>query len=169
MPLTTGEPDLTELCDRFNARTSAVSAVTPAVPVLLLADFDDEPDAKKSEAVRLSPAAHSRKRSAILVNDNTFWKLSDPARLGVLAHEMGHAVCLNDALMGLARYSRLGECIVADLLACRWGFLEELSAERINSNGARYVEYLSLFQDEEEYLRQMRVWYVQKLASINLG
>jgi len=138
-----------------------------ALPVVLLPDFESLPEATLGTSIRLSPAAYQPQGQRISVNEAIFHALEPDVAEAVLAHEIGHALCHRDATMQRTpAYRLLGECIVADLLACGWSFFDGLRKERVQIYGAEYCEILSLWRDRDEFINRMSTWYQRCLAGL---
>ena len=99
--------------------------VNLTVPVTALADFDRLPEAQASTAMKDTPAAFRLSTGEILINDRTFRLLDGREQRAMIAHETAHAF-----LKKTGRSLPFGEDVEADILACRWGFTEELAALR---------------------------------------
>jgi Zn-dependent protease with chaperone function len=137
------------------------------LPVVLLPDFGSLPEAHSHPAVRLTPAAYQVRERRIVVNGPAFFVLEADVAEAVLAHEIGHGAYHRDSsTIRTNRYGMLGECIVADLLACRWGFFEGLRKERLQSYGLQYCQILELWPNESEYIARMETWYQCWLAGL---
>ncbi len=161
-------PGLEGVCRAVEARTRHVPELARLLlPVVLLPDFDTIPEAQSSGATRASAAAYQLSDRRILINAAKFFQLASNVGEAVVAHEVGHAVCHRDAVMSRTpEYASLSECIVADLLACRWGFFDGLKAERLQSYGSEYCEALELWQNQPEFLGRMLRYYQRRLAGL---
>jgi Zn-dependent protease with chaperone function len=161
-------PSLSAICRAVEARLEGVEELASLkLPLVLLPDFDSLPEANLAAAIRLTPTAYQRLERRILVNAATFSTLQEDVAEAVLAHEIGHALCHRDSIMERATdYRFLGECIVADLLACKWGFFDALKKERLKSNGPQYSQILGLWSDEGEFVRRMTEWYQVRLCGL---
>jgi hypothetical protein len=135
------------------------------LPVVLLDNFDSQPEAQDNEAYRTSPAAYRISGGKILVNANTFLPLEERAAIATIVHEIGHAVADRDHLMARRPYSTVSDCTVADYLGSCWGFHDELLVGR-KRYGKKYLESLGLWQNEGEYFDAMSLWYSQWLAGL---
>lgn len=168
MKLVESAPSLTEVCRAVEIGVQDVDDLaTLELPVVLLPDFDSLSEAKSSDAVRRSPAAYQLRERRILVNSVAFFHLPTDVAEAALAHEIGHSVCHRHSLMQRVRsYRELGECIVADLLACRWGFFDGLRKERLGSYGEQYCKILELWPNEDEFARRMAEWYQWYLTGL---
>lgn len=171
MDLLESDPSLSSVCRAVEARVQG--ADEPAnleLSVVLLLDFESLPDlrslpeGKARDVFRQSPTLYQVQPQRILINGANFFSLLPDVAEAALAHEVGHAVCERDSLMKLPRYKTLNSCIVADFLACRWGFCEGLRKERLESYGPQYCEILQLWGDEQEFIRRVSRWYQVFLA-----
>lgn len=157
---------LAPLCREMEARTAnQVRLQNFTVTIKLFPNFDSEPEAD-IRAFRTSPMAYRQSTHTVLVNDTFIWQLPSTCHIGVLAHEIGHAICRRDRLMEQDRYRLPEECIVADLLACTWRFHDELAVERISSYGDEYCEILKKWHDADVFLARMWRWHQRRLASL---
>jgi hypothetical protein len=64
------------------------------------------------------------------------------------------------------RYSKLHECSVANLFACRWGFIGGLKKIRLKSLGERYCNILDVWANEDVYLAEMARFRLSALSGI---
>jgi hypothetical protein len=163
--------DLESLCRSVEAKLSRTQVLSGMLlPVELLEDFDDLPEATKSQAQRHTSAAYRRSTKSIYINRRTFMPLHREVQESVLAHEIGHALAHRDSLMKnselYSEFGAFGEEFLADRLACEWGFFDGVRMERIHSYGAPYVKALEKWEDETEYCKAMKIWHIQKLAGI---
>ncbi len=169
MPLHLRETDehLAQLCREFERRVASVADLDQLeLPVVLKATFQDEPEARESRVIATDQASYRHSLKSVFINNSTFWLLPEDQRLGVVAHEVGHAVSDRDALRSRSPFRMLSDCQVADLLACRWGFYDALRHERASYYGQPYGDALALWQDEKAYASAMTQWYQQRLAGL---
>ena len=168
MRLTETSSSLSELCRAVEMRLEHIEDLRPfELPLVLLPSFGSLPEAELHPTIRLTPAAYQVRERRIVVNGPAFFMLEADVAEAVLAHEIGHGAYHRDSsTMRGNRYAMLGECIVADLLACRWGFLEGLRKERLKSCGREYCEILELWRNEGEYIARMEAWYQRLLAGL---
>ena len=165
MKLIESDSSLSATCRAVEVRLAGVGDLAGLeLPVVLLPDFEDVPEAKRSVAIRRTPAAYRPSEGKIFVNQARFSLLPADVAEAVIAHEIGHAVSHRDSLA--QKYPELSDCMVADLLACRWSFFEGLRKERFESNGQKYCELLDLWSDESKYVRGMAVYYQRRLAGL---
>jgi hypothetical protein len=167
MKLSESHSSLSPLCRTLEVRLANVEQLANLdLPVCLLPDFESFPEANFSAAFRSTPAAYQIHEPKILVNGDRFLSLPFHIQQAAIAHEIAHAICqrtplqLVDPDWGI----RLSEEIVADFLVCSWGLLDELTEERSGSYGARYCEILRMWPQQADFVRQMTVWYQQKLS-----
>jgi hypothetical protein len=169
MKLYESHSSLIPLCRTLEARLANVEQLANLdLPVCLLPDFESFPEANFSAAFRSTPAAYQIHEPKILVNGDRFLSLPFHIQQAAIAHEIAHAICqrtplrLVDPDWGIP----LSEEIVADFLVCSWGLLDELTEERSGSYGAPYCEILRMWPQQAEFVRQMTVWYQQKLSGL---
>jgi hypothetical protein len=169
MTLIEVDPSLSEICRAVELHVRNIGELAELeLRAELLLDFNSltDPEAKL-RGYRLRPALYRLKEQTILVNGANFFSLAEDVSRAALAHEIGHAVYHRDSLGQLVpTYKFLHEDIVADLLACKWGFLGGLRRERLGSYGQRYSEILELWSNEDEFVRRMNTWYQRRLAGI---
>lgn len=168
MQLTESATSLTRVCRCVEARLHGVTEVAAlALPLVVLSDFESLHEATLGASIRLSAAAYQLREQRIIVNEAIFYALEPDVAEAVLAHEIGHAVCHRDATMERTpAYRFLSECIVADLLACRWSFLDGLRKERLQIYGPEYCEILDLWRDPDQFINRMCTWYQRRLAGL---
>jgi len=172
LKLAESDPSLSTLCRAVEVRVQSVHELAGLeLPVVLLRNFDSVPElssfpeGKVRDAYRLSPAMYQAQTQRVLVNAAGFFSLPRDIAEAVLAHEVGHAVCHRDSIMAQPRYRPLlCECIVADLLACKWGFFEGLRNERLERYGLAYCKVLELWSNEDEFLTCMTRWHLNVLS-----
>jgi antirestriction protein ArdC len=132
------------------------------VPLRLLPDFEDEPEARGSDVIRHTFAAYRQSKRTIFVNGSTFFRQSDAVQLATLAHELGHAVCHRARDVGYdLHFAGLDEEIVADILASRWGYREAIIELREPSYGDEYSEILRSDTEvaQDELVERMEKWW----------
>lgn len=167
LKLNESTPSLASVCRAVEKRTREVAELSAlSLPIVLLSDFEGLPKTQAGNAIRLNPAVYQRLQQRILINGSKFDPLDPDVAQAVIAHEIGHAVCHRDSLMERPAYRSLYECIVAELLACKWGFFDELKKDRLESYGSKYCEILELWQDGLEFVSRMDRWYQRRLAGI---
>jgi hypothetical protein len=169
MKLSESDSSLCSLCRATELRLAGAGEVTDLVlSVVLLPDFDSLPEAQLSSAYRFTPAAYQRRERRIILHQGLFAALSSDVQQAALVHEIAHATLHGRPVVLIDPIYRipLSEEIVADLLACRWGFLSELRQERIVSIGARYCEILELWPREEEFIHEMTIWHQTRLSGV---
>jgi len=92
--------DLESLCRSVETKLNRTQALSGMLlPIGLLEDFDDLPEATNSEAQKHTSAAYRRSTKAIYINRRAFMPLHREVQEGVLAHEIGHALAHRDSLM----------------------------------------------------------------------
>jgi Zn-dependent protease with chaperone function len=167
MQLCESDPALSALCRAVEAQMAAIPDLRDLeVPVVRLETFDELPEAGYSQVVRDTYAAYRRSERTIFVNFPAFEQLSPPVQQAVMAHEIAHALAHRDSLVETLSYHELGEEVLADYLACSWGFAEGLREERLASYGPEYVEALDQWVDEGAYRREMFLWCMRKNAGL---
>ncbi len=174
MRLAESDPALSSVNRAVEERTRGIDTLAALeLPVVLLPDFDCLPEVESSNKYRETPAAYRPSEGRILINGSKFLSLEPDIAQAVLAHEVAHAVCHRDSIVMRDDLTYgipviVSEDIVADLLACRWGFSEGLRKERIKQAfyGSEYCEILALWQDETQFVHQMFVWHQQRMAGI---
>jgi hypothetical protein len=57
-------------------------------------------------------------------------------------------------------YSQTNEEFIADLLAAKWGYAEELSDYRRAERGEEYVHILRNWQDEKAFVASVDAWHI---------
>jgi hypothetical protein len=169
MKLSESHSSLSSLCRAVEIRLRFVDALAGLnLPIVMLPDFESLPESKDSATVRDTPFAYQRREKRIIVNGDLFPSLASDVCEAALAHEIAHAlyhrspIVIKDPQFSIA----LDEEIVADLLVCRWGFLDELNKERFQSYGAKYCNILKLWRQEDVFAREMTIWHQQHLAGI---
>jgi hypothetical protein len=163
-------PSLSAICRAVENRLGGVAELPNLeLPIVLFPNFDLLPEVQLSNSYRVTPFAYQCKERRIIVNQQGFSSLPTPICEAALAHEIAHALCQRDRIVmrdpeyGLV----LSEEIVADFLACKWGFHEGLVQERLTSYGARYCEILALWSREREFVHSMVIWHQQRLAGVS--
>ena len=133
MKLSESDSSLSSLCREVEIRLRSVDALDDLdLPVVMLPNFESLPESKDSPTARYTPAAYQRLEKRIVVNGDVFPSLPSDVCEAALAHEIAHAlyhrspIIIRDPQSGIA----LDEEIVADLLACRWCFFDELTEDR---------------------------------------
>lgn len=146
---------LVEECRLIEARVVGVQILTDAViDIDVLDNFaglpESQPGQPRASMFRRTFAAHRKSTNVISVNAETYVGLGLDERCAVMAHEIGHWVCARD---GRNEYgpADVNECVIADRLACSWGYLEGLAAQRKLSSGARYAECLKKWADPSAF------------------
>ncbi|HKH46810.1 MAG TPA: hypothetical protein VKM72_19300 [Thermoanaerobaculia bacterium] len=129
------------------------------LPVRLLSGFEDLPNANA-----LLPhdwAVYSRGNREILVNGATFFEVSEELARATLAHEVGHAVYqrAQETQYDLG-YAGLHEEFLADVLACKWGYCDEVCALR-SSYGDEYCSLLRRSEQIPDFVKAMEEWLQQ--------
>ena len=160
---------LLEECKFVEARLAEASDLKgDIVGIEVLPNFDTLPESQPgrpgAEIIRRTFAAYRGSTEIISVNANTFFGLTFDERCAVLAHELGHRACHLD---GRDRHGPIyvKECVIADRLACYWGFLEGLASQRRLSSGERYAACLELWPDPEAFFECATRDMVSKLTA----
>ena len=94
MRVEVSDDELVPICKQIEGRLGGISCLGKlSVNIELLDNFDDLPEASRSEVYRKTPAVHRRSTGEILVNRATFPldPSSSIAALAILAHEIAHA------------------------------------------------------------------------------
>jgi hypothetical protein len=163
--------EIGDICRAIECSMSSVPELAGlVVPVQLLDNFGDLPEAGRSQVVKDTYASYRRSTRTIYVNRSTFVSLPPEIQQAVIAHEIGHAYAHSESLVekaaGYGTFGDYGEEFLADRLACIWGFSDGLRRERSASYGQRYIEALDLWRDEPAYLKEMHKWHWQKLGGV---
>jgi hypothetical protein len=169
MELRESDEALSYICRSIEGLTEGISDLKDLVlPVELLSNFYKEPGAQKSKFIQNSPTVYRLSDRKILVDRSKFFGLKAEIAKIALIHEVGHAYChlKGQAFCNHARFAELHEDQVVDLLLCRWGFEEQLIAERKNSYGKEYCEALRLWRDETKYIKTMARYRLKRLVGI---
>lgn len=157
---------LTPLCRSLEQRTSSVLVLSSSqIPVALKADFRNEPEATKYPSIAKNPALYRKSAKTIFVNAEVFFMKSASVQEATLAHEVGHLFCDLSPCPEVG-VDGIGECGMADLLACRWGYLDELKVDRMPCYGKEYCDILDSWNNQEEFLERMKVWHYRKQAGL---
>jgi hypothetical protein len=160
---------LSKNCRAVEMRTQGISDTARLeLPVVLLANFDSLPDSTATD--RRSPCAYQVRENRIIVNTSRFFDLENDVAEAALAHEAAHGLYHRDRIVKRCMFLGIpmlaSEEVVADLLACRWGFFEGLKKERLQSYGSQYCKILELWPNEEVFLRGMTMFEQQCLAGV---
>lgn len=128
------------------------------LPVKLLAGFEDLSSAR-GPLLPHDWAVYSTVNREILVNGSNFFQLPEGSARATLAHEVGHAVFqrAQDTNYDLG-YRDLHEEIIADVLACKWGFCDEVCSMR-SSYGDDYCSLLRAAEPTPEFAKKAWDWY----------
>jgi hypothetical protein len=168
MNLRESDAKLKDVCRLFEKRVVDVQELQNLMlEVELLTSFDNFSEASIRKIAR-NPAAYHKSTNKIYVNSTTFFSYTKDIQEALIAHEVGHAIrILTEAspeTVELVVLIEIDECIIADRLACIWGYFEPLKRERLNSYGQEYVNCLSLWQDRETFNKCMGVWRIRRLS-----
>jgi hypothetical protein len=118
--------------------------------VELLPNFDT-----KFPQHRLDPGLYLHSGKTIYINGAT---VSDHICEAVLTHEIAHAA-FEHTLLDSRDYECYGNTdIVADLSACKWGFYEEIKADRRRVYGDIYCEVLDPSIDNNERCQRLMIY-----------
>jgi hypothetical protein len=112
--------------------------------IILKSDLSGFPEAE-SQFIKNSPAIYVLAHQTIYINEATFFQFSTLEHRSIIVHEIGHAYRhLNEIpkeeMSDMPMLFYHSECVLADLLTCKWGFIEGLISERAKSYGDSYVE-----------------------------
>ncbi len=167
MQLRESAASLSGVCRSVEARVKDIAELSELVlPIVLLPAFDSLPEVASRPSIRHEAAAYQLREERVVVNESIFPSFDADVAQAVLAHEIGHAICHRNAIMQRPAYKLLSECIVADLLACKWSFVEGLRKERLQSYGPKYCQILDVWQDEDQFVDRMLTYYRQRLSGL---
>lgn len=164
MNLRESDAKLTKICRLFEkCVVNIVELQNLTLEIELLDSFDNLPEGFGHVNAR-NPAAYCKSTNKIYVNSAIFFSYSEDIQEAFIAHEVGHAIrILKKASPETVELININECIVADRLACKWGYFEPLKRERFNSYGQQYVDCLNLWQDIETFNKCMVAWQIRRL------
>lgn len=155
---------LTENSERIaNVCRNAEAACTPLAtnhewPVVVLEHFRDLPESKVAASYAKTPAAFRKSQSALYVNGEAFFAMTEDEQLAVVVHEVGHAVHPE------------GDCFDADMFACRHGQETTLVAERAKHYGGaagwEYSAALRQWKNPTTAREAFTIWRGKKLAGM---
>jgi hypothetical protein len=167
--LTESSKEITDVCKSVEKALVEISELKGlSLTVKLLGNFDDLLEADESSWVKNTGVIYRDTTQTIYVNRSTFSLLSGQVQEATFVHEIARALVNRESLMDIpakyAMFGRFGEAVLIDYLACKWGFLEGLRAERMSSYGQHYIEALNKWRDENEYIKAMNLWRARKGA-----
>lgn len=122
-------------------------------------DFDSLPQAQLPSH-RFTPAAYIPSQKVIVINKATFAALSGAIQLGVILHEMGHAVRHRRGEL-----QQFGDCIGADLAVIEWGLAAAIVQAREDAYGPEYGTLLRAAQTNPAGARDALEAWAFKLRS----
>ena len=165
--LTDSSKEITDVCESIEKALVEISEFNGlSLMVRLLVNFDDllETDEKNSW-IKNTGVIYRNATQTIYVYRRTFSLLPNQVQEAAFVHEIARALVNHDSLMDiLTKYEKFGEELLADYLVCKWGFFEGLRAERMSSYGQHYIEALTKYRDENEYIKAMYLWHARKNA-----
>jgi hypothetical protein len=132
------------------------------LPVTLVPDFEDIASRypSKSDFIEHNEAIYLVHEEAVLVNESCFFDLSAAAATATIAHEVGHHVFAKAREVNYdLGYRDLHEEIVVDLLACDWGFYEEICELRRARYGNNYCLLLGSREKTEDFTKRVNDWF----------
>jgi hypothetical protein len=114
------------------------------------------------------PAVHQKSSNKVLVNKSTFFNYGIEQQIAIITHEIAHIFISNTNQKKIKNsyFGVLSEEYLADYLVCKWGFINELKAERVKSYGDEYCECLEKWNNIEEYSNSMSSWNMKKHAGL---
>ena len=165
--------DITDLCRNVeNAVVGVADLAGFNLPVEVVPDFTHQPEAEKVKGLKDTSAFYRHSTRTVYINRAVFFLQERDVQEAVLAHEIVHALVhrgsLADILLKYTGFYSDAEEFIADRIACTWGYYEGLRKERIVSYKQSYVNALDKWEDEEAYIKAMRLWDIRKQAG-NLG
>jgi len=155
MKLIESDPILAEICRLVEGRLQHVGCLaTIEIPAVLLEHFTNlgHPVTPKD------PTAYNRSEHKIFVNAEVFPSFSVEAGQFALAHEIGHHAHYVGIAASLPEFRSVHPCLIADWLAVKWGFAEEMRMERLADRGPELCEKLSTISSEEELHQWATDW-----------
>lgn len=165
MNLRESDSKLTKVCRLFEkCVANIVELQNLTLEIELLDSFDNLSEGFIHVNAR-NPAAYCKSANKIYVNSAIFFHYPEKIQEAFIAHEVGHAIrILKKASPETVELIDIDECIVADRLACKWGYFEPLKWERVNSYGQEYVDCLNLWKDKKIFNKCMALWQTRKLS-----
>lgn len=154
---------LAPLCRQVEKKVTLPPALGDmCLPVTLLPNFDDQPGAQESSLIRHDWAAYRPSQKRIIINGSAFFGLPESVALATLAHEVGHAVYQRAKSLSYdLGYGDLHEEILADALACEWGFSEEVCQTRREAYGEEYCTLLRSRDPKSKFVVRAEMWLQQ--------
>jgi hypothetical protein len=155
MKLNETDGSLSDICRTVEKSVAEVDCLRAVqLPVKLLADFDS----LGPPITPRDPTAYNRPSHTILVNASTFFSFPRGNAQFALAHEIGHHTHDVGITTSSTEFSGVHSCLVADWLAAKWGFEQELRTERLKSRGEEYCEQMSRLTSEDKFLAWVIDW-----------
>jgi hypothetical protein len=160
MNILASDPRLGPLRESLSRKLATAKELeTLTIEIEVLPNFDALSD---NLTIRTSPAAYMNKK--ILVNERDFFVQTSEACAAIISHEIAHAIYERDNLSTHPIYSQADEEFIADLLAAKWGFAEELGDYRRAARDEDYVNILRHWQDEEVFIDHVNTWHIDWVA-----
>lgn len=172
MRLIESDPRLSSICRIVERHLASIwPPNTLDVPVELVSDFDDLPEAKMNPFFKVEPAFYRLSTRTIYVNGREFRKLGATEKEATLLHETGHAYLhFSGPAFAISEGfpDPTDEDPIVDYALCRAGFEEQIIAERMrpNSYGPEYCEILRGWRNKPEYIDRMFIWGVLRRSPL---
>ena len=175
MRLRESDTSLSAFCRAFESEVDQIAdLLNLSLEAEVLTDFESlsesVPDPGMREVIRPDVAAYDRTTRKLFIHKTRFLALDPDVAKAVLAHEIGHAYChqgqMPEEHSAIIELTNESEDLVADWLACKWGFSEGLKKERAEVYDEEFCRLLELWPNESEYARSMFVYHQQLLAGI---
>jgi hypothetical protein len=153
MNLIESDASLAQVCRSLESRLQDIGYLDGIqLRVELLPNFEGLPIKPEN------PCAYDPKTCIMLINGSNFFEQPFDCQKSALAHEIGHHVHDSGLIGRAAHYEMVSRCIVADWLACVWGFFGGLRRDRAEHYGKEYCEIFAMCGNEEEFFHRMKMW-----------
>jgi hypothetical protein len=156
MTLKDADKRLAPVCRIVEHRLAPVECLRDVeLPLVVLPDFDRV----GYPITARDPVFYNRTESVIFVSEAIFFDRSYSAKQFALAHEIGHHAYDKELAGESKEFTGNLSCLMADWLAARWGFGDELREERLHDRGSEYCDGMLGISEECEFLVWISRWH----------
>ncbi|MBV6419565.1 MAG: hypothetical protein DAHOPDDO_00788 [Ignavibacteriaceae bacterium] len=144
MVISFNDSSLNSICAKIKAKLEKQNELDEHVfNIELLNDFNSV-SINNSEFYRNEPAVHQKSSNKVIVNKSIFFYYNIEQQIAIITHEIAHTyICkTNQKKLKNSYFGVLSEEYLADYFVCKWGFIKELKAERMQSYGNEYCKCL---------------------------